>query len=289
MNRISWNKIIAICGKEYRAWIWNTRLLLVLVMLVFIREIAILPLIEASVTMDSPINILEPCIALSNSGFVLLILPLVYLVLMSDFPRVDNNMFFIISRVGRINWILGEVLFQITALISYLGFIIVSTMIQTGAYAYTANGWSLIATDYNTLYEGADTVVSDLLPLNLTYQMPPLQAFCMSFGLVALSLILWSAVLLLFSLYGKKLIGLCVDVLLISVGIGLAALKVKGMWLLPVSHTILWLHYQRYYREYVFSPTWSVCILFVLVGIIYVLIGKKSKIVNIDAIWEEKR
>jgi hypothetical protein len=152
------------------------------------------------------------------------------------------------------------------------------------------NGWSLVATDYDVLYAGqGSSKISELLPLNLTYQMSPRQAFLMSFGLVALSLLLWSGILLLLSLCGKKLIGLCSVVLVIGAGIGMAALKTKWMWLLPVSHAILFIHYQNYYRKYVLSPLWSVAILLSLVAVVYILIGRKIHSINLDDIWEEQR
>lgn len=288
-ERLSWKKIFNIFRKEYVRWITDPKMIILLVLAVMVRKIIILPILSAAEQMNQPINGLEPCIALANSGLILLLIPLAYLVLMVDFPYVDDNMYFLMPRIGRRNWIIGEVLFQFFSLLTYLVFIIVSTILQVAAQSYWVNGWSLVTTDYDKQFAETLTLSMDnLLPLNLYYQMTPLSAFFASYGLLFVSLFLWSSILLLATLCGKKLAAFWGVLVSIAIGIGVCSLKTQWMWLFPVSHAIVWIHYQRYYREYVFSPWISVAILGVAVIIIYVCIIRRSRTVNLDILREEK-
>lgn len=286
-SQVSWRQIVSVVRNEYIKWLTNGKLILLPVLVVMIREIVILPILAAAEDMAQPINILEPCIAQVNSGIILLLIPLVYLVLIADFPSVDGNTYYLIPRIGRRNWILGEILFQLTSLVSYLLFLILSTMIQVAYCSFFANGWSLVVTDYQTeMVNSASVSMAELIPLNLYFQMSPANAFWASYGFVFLFLFLCGQVLLWSTLYGKKLIGFWGVLSSIAVGIALCSAKIKWMWLFPVCHSILWIHYQDYYREYVFSPWVSLLLFIICVVVFFVLILRKAKKVNLDILRE---
>lgn len=288
-NGVSFKHIVRVLGSEYIKLLTNGKLILLLVLAVMIREIIIRPILEAAEYMGQPINILEPCISAANSGVVMLLIPLVYLVLISDFPSIDGNTYYLIPRIGRKNWILGEVLFQIVSLVSYILFIILSIMVQAAGSSFLVNGWSLVATDYAAARaeEGAEVSLSEIIPLNLYYQMPPVKAFAMSYLLIFLFIFICGLTMLWVSLYGKKIIGFWFILCTIALGIVLCSANVKWMWLFPISHSILWIHYQPYYRKYVFSPRLSLVLLVFLVVLFLSLIMKKSKDVNLDTLREE--
>lgn len=93
------------------------------VLLIFIYSFAIEPLKSNAKLMGEPLNILEPFIAIANSGAILLIIPLVFLTLIADFPKIDTNTVFYIMRVGRLNWLFGQLLKLIFMALSYLAVI----------------------------------------------------------------------------------------------------------------------------------------------------------------------
>lgn len=286
-NKESWKQIASIVRSEYIKWLTNGKLILLAVLAVMIREIVILPILAAADEMNQPINILEPCIAQVNSRVILLLIPLVYLVLIADFPSVDGNTYYLIPRIGRKNWILGELLFQLTSLVCYLLFIVISTMIQVAGYSFFANGWSLVVTDYKAeMMDMGAVSMEELVPLNLYFQMPPIGAFCLSYAFVFLFLFLCGQILLWATLYGKKLIGFWLVLSSIAIGIALSAIRIWWMWLFPVCHSILWIHYQDYYREYVFSP-WISLILFIVFVVVFLFLNvKKAANVNLDILRE---
>lgn len=286
-NKESWKQIVSIVRSEYIKWLTNGKLILLAVLAVMIREIVILPILAAADEINQPINVLEPCIAQVNSRVILLLIPLVYLVLIADFPSVDGNTYYLIPRIGRRNWILGELLFQLTSLICYLLFLVVSTMIQVAGHSFFANGWSLVVTDYKAELMGRGAVsMEELVPPNLHFQMAPAGAFCLSYAFVFLFLFLCGQVLLWATLYGKKLIGFWLILSSIAIGIAVCFARIKWMWLFPVCHSILWVHYQDYYREYVFSP-WVSLMLFVVFAAVFLFLNvRQAAKVNLDILRE---
>lgn len=280
-------KAVQVFRLEYIQWITNPKLLTFVVLLVFIRELVMLPIMRAADMMEQPINMWEPCIAIGNSGIILLFLPIFYIMLMSDFPKLNNNMYYFIPRVGRINWFIGQVFFQVAATCTYLFAILVSSLLQIVNIAYGVNAWSLVTTHFaGSPYASSGIDIGNLIPLNLYYQMAPFKAFAYTYILLFFYLMLWGCLMLLGFMYGKKVLSFFLSIVLIGIGMGFTALKSKYMWYFPSGHAILWIHCQRYYREFVFPPMLSIGLFCVACVILLLLSARKFTRVNLDTIME---
>ena len=66
MNR-NFKCVLSVARSEYIKWITNPRVIIVGVLLVFMRTLAIEPLLERAAKMEIPLNILEPFVAIGNS------------------------------------------------------------------------------------------------------------------------------------------------------------------------------------------------------------------------------
>nr|MCR5481078.1 hypothetical protein [Ruminococcus sp.] len=109
------------CAKtEYIKWVCDARMVILGVLLIFIYNFAIQPLLQNAEKMNEPLNMLEPFIAVANSGAVLMIIPLVFMTLIADFPKIDNNTVFYIMRIGRKNWLTGQIIKLVMMAASYL-------------------------------------------------------------------------------------------------------------------------------------------------------------------------
>ena len=98
-------------------------MVIVAVLLIFINNFAVSPLTNNAELMGEPLNILEPFIAVANSEILILIIPIVFLTLIADYPKVDTNTVFYIVRIGRANWFVGQILKLVFMIISYLAVI----------------------------------------------------------------------------------------------------------------------------------------------------------------------
>lgn len=96
---------------EYYKWIINPRMIIVVAMIIFIWNFAVFPLINISREMNSPLNTLEPFIAILNSRVLCLLTPSVYLFLIADYPHLDHNSLFVLHRIRKIEWVLSQFIF----------------------------------------------------------------------------------------------------------------------------------------------------------------------------------
>ncbi len=249
VNKLSLQKIISVAEVEYGKWICNWRMVILLMLYVFIKTSTIDPLVSCAKQMKQPLNMMEAVLAVGNSGLVLLILPIIYLTLMADFPCVDGNSFFVIHRIGRRNWMIGQLLFSVFSLLTYITIVFLSVFLTTLPYSFVANGWSLVVTDYEYyLPEGSGGVIASLLPANLYNQMPPNQAAVYTFLLLFLYLMILNGIMLLFRILRRKVMGFFLSGCMIVFGAALCAIHSKVMWLFPMAHSIVWLHYDSKFR-----------------------------------------
>ena len=258
-------KIVLHARMEYSLWLTNPRMSILLVLLVLIHSMVIQPLAQAGGQIGVRFHLLEPLAALCNSTLILLILPLGFLILMAGFPRMDRGFLLQLYRVGRLNWVLGELLYLCMAAGTYLGVVLLGTALCSLPYApITSPGWSAVATDYvNILGESALKSAVGLLPKNLYQQMGPGAAVAGSFLLLFLCLVLMGAILLAASLLRINSLGVAADAALLLVGAGFVILDSPWMWGFPCAHALIWLHYNPYFRTPV-CPLWVSGLYFLL-------------------------
>lgn len=290
MNRnINIKNILLVAKSEYIRWLINPKIILLAVVFLPLRDMIVLPMLRASEQMESPLNLLETSIATVNSWMGLLLLTLSYMLLISSFPTTDGNTLFYIARMGRRNWILGEMLFQLMSAVTYSLITTVVTIVQTAHSSFFANGWSLVVTDYDEIYKDAEmgTHMASYLPSNLFFQMTPFKAYLLSFGLLTLLLMFCGMLFLTGCLYGKRLLFFFIQVVHVCVGCGFILLGNWGMWFFPVNQSLLRLHFHMYFREYVFAPWLSVILFIAVILIIGIIMYRKAKIVSMDMIGGE--
>lgn len=226
---------------EYQRWISSTKMLLLLLLIVYTKEQLVEPLLELTDLTGKPLQLLEPGIALMGSTNMMMVLPLIYLLLMGDFPRKDANMLFMISRVGKAGWFFGQLLYAVEAALTVLtAMIIFTTGWCAGNVCWNGGNWSDSVTKY---YKETEIDFKFNLITGREYnQMDPVPVFLHSFCLVFLLLLFYSVILLLFSVYGNKVMGLAVCTILTAIGNSLSIFEIKPlMWFFPMAHTQIWL------------------------------------------------
>lgn len=283
--KVNIKNILLVVRSEYVKFLFTPKMIIIPVILIPIREWVIIPIMRAAAKMDMPINIFEPCIGMFNSWLGVLLMTMAFIILISSFPTVDDNMLFYISRMGRKNWIVGEMVFMIAAGITYWLIIVLCSVIQTQQISYIGNGWSLVITDYDELYgELYGSKLGGIIPVNLYFQMTPYKAFFRSSGLLILGILFCAMMFYVGSMYSRKLLFFVIIAIQVSIGCGLIAIRNVGRWLFPISHSILYLHYNTYFRAYLFPPWLSYVIFVVIEAVFAVIIYKKSLKVNLDMI-----
>ena len=161
-------KIISLSKYEYALYLKNYKMIILLVLSVFIYQFIISPLDNAVAQTGINYSVFEIFIALSNSGVILMILPLAFIFVVSDYPLKNSNSFLYIIRMDRINWICSEIIFALKATATFL---LLTVLICCGLGF--SNGkmslcWSNITVQYNVLFPKLKgSFVDQLLPGNL--------------------------------------------------------------------------------------------------------------------------
>ena len=276
------------CAKtEFIKWILDARMIILGVLLIFIYNFAIEPLLQNSELMNEPLNVFEPFIAVSNSGTILLIIPLVFLTLIADFPKIDTNTVFYIIRVGRINWLIGQVIKLVMMAVSYLFVIFVGATVPMITRGFISNEWSLVATDFVRRFpEKSGNYGVTLLPENLYNQLTILGAAVESYLLVFAYLLILGLLLLSFSLIKKKTAGFVLCGAVISLGTAFCSIKTSLMWTMPMANSIVWLHFTKYFRQPVVTMTFSIIYLVTFIAALLIFCGVAIKKFNYDNVSE---
>lgn len=261
-----WN----IAKSEYVKWITNPRIVTVGILLVFIHSFAIQPMLQNAEKFGEPLNIFEPFLAVCNSGMMMLFMPIVFILLMSDFPVMSGNTLFTVQRTGKRNWFLGQMLFVLMCIISYICVILVGCMFMSKGIFQ--NNWSNTIALYNSKFpEEAGGFVSKLLPPNLYNQISLMNALLDSIFLLALCLLMIALILCLMKMLYLRTAGLFAVIAICALGAVTCALQIPIQWLFPTSNTMIWLHYQELLRESV--TTVSSSLLYFIIGDLVLLIA----------------
>ena len=287
MKKLNIKQAFSCAKTEYIKWVCDARMIILGVLLIFIYSFAIEPLLKNAEEMGEPLNILEPFIAIANSGAILLIIPLVFLTLIADFPKIDTNTVFYIIRVGRVNWLLGQIIKLVMMSLSYLGFIFLGAVVPMIGRGFWYNGWSNVATQFAVRFpDKSGNFGVQLLPENLYNQLPVFSAAIQSYLLVFAYLMIIGLLLLAFSLIKKKTMGFVLCGAVISLGTAFCSIKTMLMWSMPMANSIIWLHFTKYFRQPVVSLTFSVIYLCTFIIALIVFCVAAIKKFNYDNVAE---
>lgn len=273
------NKIFRVAKNEYVKWITNPKLIIFAVLMIFAYDYVILDLLEAADKMGVKLQIFEGFIGISNSRLLLMIIPIVFVGLMGDFPRIDANAMFYIHRVGKSNWLLGEMLFAFMASATYLAALLGFSVISLTGNAYTHNLWSNVTTHY---YKFAPndyaSNVANLTTGRLYNNLKPTTAMIHIFVMMMLLLFTISMMLLVFFVCKARLLGVIVTCGLLCIGNVLAYIETGVRWLFPNAHAIMELHFDPIYKKPIMdirvSHLYYLLWIVILTGIVFLLIDK---------------
>lgn len=248
-------KIWGVARTEYVGWITNPRIIILGVLLVFIKTLAIDPLAARAEKFGDTMIIFEPYIAVGNSGVLTLFMPLVFLVLLSDYPKLGGNSMFYISRTGKKNWLCGQIIFLIMAIITFMSAVFLSSILFSGGHFGTE--WSEAVRKYISRFPNeAGNFDSHLLPSNLYNQIPMMTAMWQSSVLLAAYLLTLALIIYFFKILFSSSAGLAGAVLVMALGTATTSLYSPIKWFFPTANTIIWLHYTEILSEPIY-PMWA--------------------------------
>lgn len=271
-----------LCGlTEFRKWIANSRMILLLLLIMFVYSSAVEPLIANARLYGEPINMIEPLIGVLNSGSVLLIVSLTFTALIADFPATDQSTAFVISRTNRRNWVLGQIFCLMLMSLSFLLLLFVISSLPVLHISFVYNNWSNVVTGFGAMFpELKENAGAELIPASLFNQMPPVDAAALSISLDFLLLLTIGLLFLFFTLKGHKTAGIAVCISAEALGTAFCSIDSKLMWVFPFAHSVLKTHFTYFFRQEIVPLWFSYLYFLVTIAILTALCLKASKKFN---------
>lgn len=271
-NGLSLHKIINVAKTEYVKWIYNPRMILFMMLIVFMYDYIIEEMLKSADKMDKMLMVFEPFIAMANSQLLIMVIPAVFIVLISDFPKTDGNTMFYISRVGKNNWMFGQLMFGIMAAATYILGIVFMSVTMVAKHAYGKNMWSEVVTGYVRAFPNESrSRIPMLINGRLYNNMKPFQAMVLTVSLLMLYLICMELMLLVGFSVGKRMIGILTGYVVIGIGSSLCGLGSNTQWAFPSAHSIAWLHYDEILKIQKVKITYSYAYFLLIIAVLFIV------------------
>lgn len=262
--------ILQVARGEFRLFILNSKMIVVLFAVIYISESLMEPVRRLCEESGLKISFMEPYLLLTDVEGYSLVIPLVFLILMSGFPSHQSFNYFSLIRISRLQWLLGEMLFVCAAAVSYIFLILLGLIAYMRHYLDWINGWSGYMLDFHKLYpEEYLENASYFLRSDMMTHGSPLFVFGHSLCLMVCMLLTVALLQMTFALMKKSLIGM-----LLSVGITLMAAPMihhgvgKLKWMFPMPHANFALHFNGFLAEKNFGIGMSYIYFAVLIAIL---------------------
>lgn len=274
-------KSLTVLKTTYTRWLFSSRLLIFAFAYMFMYVYFIAPLLELSHYFDTPLNAFEPFVGLMNNGIFLPLVAMTYLLLISDQPRLDDSATFILFRTGKVPWLLGQLWFLLCSALTFIGFLLVSSMLAVSGRSFVINAWSLVTK--KALLSGNRSALAgklDALPDgSVINQSRPFEAVIHGVLLMLMYMLIVGIILMLFSLKQKKILGIFVNLSFSAIGLVLWALDNFAKWFFPISNAAYSRHYDALFDE-TFVGIWYSYVYFIVLSALLIFIaariGKKT-------------
>lgn len=243
------HRIISVIRSEFSSLIRKPKLLLIVFSIIFMIDSVAKPMKDLSVELGYSLNFAEPFIFITSKGLNIVIIPLILIAILSDFPSSENSGYFTMIRNGRISWYIGEVIFSLIVSVAYILILFISVSVYCASNSYIANCWS----DYTlkTYEDYPDVFLYGTLFLDTSVytQGQPISILFQTLILLMLYMFILAEFMMLFKLINKKSFGIIVSIGLTFVGMPSYATTSKVRWLFPVTHTAYNWHFNEFFKE----------------------------------------
>ncbi len=165
-------QIIAVAAYDFRQWRRNPRIVLCFCLAFILCFLLSDKAVRFSRTYGSIMQILEPFIWTFGDANSILLSSLLLILLFADMPFISAGTPFMLLRVDRKTWVLGQALYIVSATTVYLLFVLLSTSFVCQSRSFLGNQWSETAAILGYSGAGKDVALPALvkvLELSLPY------------------------------------------------------------------------------------------------------------------------
>ena len=151
-------QILAVAAYDFRQWRRNPRIVLCFCLAFILCFLLSDKAVRFSRTYGSIMQILEPFIWTFGDANSILLSSLLLILLFADMPFISAGTPFMLLRIDRKTWVLGQALYIVAATTVYLLFVLLSTSFICQSRSFLGNQWSETAAILG--YSGAGQAVA---------------------------------------------------------------------------------------------------------------------------------
>lgn len=151
-------KVFAVAAYDFRQWRRNPRIVLCFCLAFILCFLLSDKAVRFSRTYGSIMQILEPFIWTFGDANSILLSSLLLILLFADMPFISAGTPFMLLRIDRKTWVLGQALYIVAATTVYLLFVLLSTSFICQSRSFPGNQWSETAAILG--YSGAGQAVA---------------------------------------------------------------------------------------------------------------------------------
>lgn len=266
--------------EQYKSWLISPRILLAVYITIFINENITQKMLAICGEVGYSINLAEPLALIFSKSVYTVIIPIVYIALMTDFPRTDGSIFYV-YRMSRKSWVFGELMFAAASSLTYVLSLILGTLLYCAGKCRLNNEWSEYTTmlylEHPDIYSKSTSLAVES---SVYMQGKPVEVILHSVVLIFLYTMILSLIIMLFRQLSLHEAGLIAGTALTLFGLATDSGASPVMWAFPITHTVLGWHYDRFFREQHFTLTGSYIFLVALFAALVaanLIISKKAR------------
>ena len=243
------NKILSVLKYEFMETIRRPKILLVLFFIIVFYESDLSPMKDICFETGIGLNIFEPFVLLCTRSVNIILIPLIFIILISEFPNCKTDYFRMI-RISKRDWLIGEIAFLLFFSFVMMIVLLIGTIVPITDVMNTSDGWSDFMTrlreNFPEIYLRNMRVTLDA---SIVTHSSPLSAVVYSFLIMWLNLII-SGLLILLGTITSKRIAFLISTLAIAFTGGCSTYFSSGIkWIFPIAHTQLGLHYNSIFSK----------------------------------------
>lgn len=262
--------------QKYKRTLLSKKTVIIVYLLVFLWEDIVSRIIEVAAQANCKPGLLEPYILIMTDCSHVLLIPLLFLVLLYDFPVSGLHERNIMYRTGKKRWHAGQAIYIFWLALTELLMIFGSFLIEVFRYAEAGNKWSpfTVTLYYENpeLYEINNQL---FIQTDVVAQGSPVEVFFHSTFLAILLMMAIGQAVLFFHVINQKSLGRILIIFIILTGWVTAKLQIWLQWLFPISHILYGNHFNTILSKGNCS-LWVSYVYFIILNLVLFILCKRK-------------
>lgn len=266
-------KVLSIIKCEFSETIRRPKIFLILFFLVVLYECDFSPINSICCETGLRLNIFEMFVLMCTRSVNIILIPLIFIILISEFPNCKTDCFRMV-RISRRGWLIGEIAFIFLISLIMMIVLFIGTIVPVINIADASNAWSDFMTSLRDLFP--EIYIHNLrvtLEASIIIHSLPVSAIVYSFLIMWLNLIIYGLLILLGTVSSKRMTFLVSTLACVFVGGCSTFFGSRIKWIFPIAHTQLGLHYNSIFSKTNFPVYMSYFYLAVAVIAIIIICG----------------